>query len=66
MAIAFGVYFLMPNLVLAATTLTIPPLDQLGLMVTGGLAFAIGFRWLLFTINILEFSFEMGNSLTEH
>ncbi|MCW4029571.1 MAG: hypothetical protein NWE92_07990 [Candidatus Bathyarchaeota archaeon] len=66
MAFAFGAYFLMPNLVLAATTLTIPPLDQLGLMVLGGLAFAIGFRWMFSTIKILEFSFDMGNNLTEH
>jgi hypothetical protein len=66
MAFAFGAYFLMPNLVLAATTFTVPPLDQLGLMVLGGLAFAIGFRWMFSTIKILEFSFDMGNSLTEH
>ncbi|MCW4000731.1 MAG: hypothetical protein NWE93_10865 [Candidatus Bathyarchaeota archaeon] len=63
---AFGAYFLMPNLVLAATTLTFPPLDQLGLMVLGGLAFAVAFKWIFSTIQIMEPAFDLGNSLKQH
>ncbi len=63
---AFGAYFLMPNLVEAATTLSVPPIDQLGLMVLGGLAFAVAFKWLFSTIQILEPAFELGNSLKKH
>jgi hypothetical protein len=63
LAFAFGAYFLMPNLIQAASTLTIPPIDQLGLMVLGGVAFAIAFKWLLSTIPIMEVAFDLGNSL---
>jgi hypothetical protein len=63
LAFAFGAYFLMPNLVEAATTLTIPPIEQIGLMVLGGIAFGVAFKWLLSTIPIMEVAFDLGNSL---
>jgi hypothetical protein len=65
LALAFGTYFLMPKLVLAATTLTVPSVDQLGLMVLGGLAFAVAFRWLFSTIALLEPAFDLGSTLKE-
>ena len=66
LAFAFGAYFLMPNLIQAATTLTVPPLDQLGLMILGGLAFALAFRWLISTAKILEVNSKLNNSLRKH
>jgi hypothetical protein len=66
LAFAFGAYFLMPNLVQLAVTQTVPPIDALGLMVLGGLAFALAFRWLMSTAKILEVQSKLNSSLRKH
>jgi hypothetical protein len=66
LAFAFGVYFLMPNLIQIAETLTVPPIDTLGLMVLGGLAFALAFRWLISTAEIIDVQSKLNNSLHKH
>jgi hypothetical protein len=65
LAFAFGAYFLMPNLILAATTQTVQ-LDQVGLMVLGGLAFALAFRWLLSTAKIMDTHNKLNLGLRQH
>ncbi len=65
LAFAFGAYFMMPNLVLMATTLTIP-LDQVGLVILGGLAFALAFRWLISTAEIMDIHGKIDKSLRKH
>jgi hypothetical protein len=63
LAFAFGAYFLMPNLIQIAETQTVPPIDTLGLMVLGGLAFVLAFRWLISTAKILEVQSKLKGSL---
>ncbi len=65
LAFAFGAYFLMPNLVLVATTLTVQ-LDQVGLMILGGLAFAIAFRWLISTAEIIDIQDDLKTDLRRY
>jgi hypothetical protein len=66
LAFAFGAYFLMPNLVEVAVTQTVPPVDTLGLMVLGGLAFALAFRWLMSTAKMLEVQSKLNRNLRMH
>ncbi|MGE5187496.1 MAG: hypothetical protein ACM3JE_00555 [Betaproteobacteria bacterium] len=62
LVLAFGVYFLMPNLIQMATTLTIQ-LDQIGLAILGALAFAIAIRWLVSTAEMLDIQDELKTDL---
>jgi hypothetical protein len=65
LAFAFGAYFLMPNLILFGTTQTIH-IDQVGLMVLGGIAFALAFKWLFSTAKILDIHGKLNKSLRKH
>ncbi|MCL5877371.1 MAG: hypothetical protein M1540_06125 [Candidatus Bathyarchaeota archaeon] len=65
LALAFGAYFLMPNLISLATTLTIE-LNQIGLIILGGLAFAIAIRWLISSAEMIEVNSTLTSSLSEH
>ena len=62
LALAFGAYFLMPNLIQMATTLTIE-IDQIGLAILGALAFAIAIRWLISTAEMLDVQDELKTDL---
>jgi hypothetical protein len=65
LALAFGVYFLMPNLITVATTQTID-LNQVALIILGGLAFAVAIKWLISSTEIIEASSELSTNLSEH
>ena len=62
LALAFGAYFLMPNLIQMATSLTIQ-IDQIGLAILGALAFAIAIRWLISTAEMLDVQDELKTDL---
>jgi hypothetical protein len=62
LALAFGAYFLMPNLIQIATTLTIQ-IDQVGLVILGGLAFAIAIRWLVSTAELIDVQDDLKTDL---
>lgn len=62
LALAFGAYFLMPNLIQIATTLTIQ-IDQVGLVILGGLAFAIAIRWLISIAEMVDVQDELKTDL---
>lgn len=64
LALAFGVYFLMPNLILVATTLTVSA-EQIGLMILGGLALTVAIRWLVSSAEIIEVSSDLSSSLSK-
>jgi NhaP-type Na+/H+ or K+/H+ antiporter len=65
LALAFGVYFLMPNLISLATTQTVE-LNQIGLIILGGLAFAVAIRWLMSSAKIIDVTSKLTNSLKKH
>jgi len=65
LALAFGAYFLMPNLISVATTLTVD-LNQICLMIIGGLAFAVAMRWLVSSAEIMEVNSTLTSRLSEH
>ena len=64
LALAFGVYFLMPNLILVATTLTVSA-EQVGLIILGGLALTVAIRWLVSSAEIIEISSDLSSSLSK-
>ncbi len=53
LAMAFGVYFFMPNLISAVTTFTIT-VEQIGLIILGGLALVVAIRWLVNSAEMIE------------
>jgi hypothetical protein len=65
LAMAFGVTFLMPNLISMATTMTFE-LYQIGQVILGGLAFVVAIRWLTSTAEIIDFASELKESLSKH
>jgi hypothetical protein len=65
LALAFGAYFLMPNLIQMATTLTIQ-IDQIGLAILGALAFAIAIRWLISTAELIDLQDDLKTDLRSH
>jgi len=65
LAMAFGVTFLMPNLLSIATTGAFE-LYQIGLVILGGLAFVVAIRWLTSTAEIIDFASELRDSLSKH
>ena len=65
LAFAFGVYFLMPNLIQMATTQTIQ-IDQVGLAILGALAFAIAFRWLISTAELIDVQDDLKTDLRSY
>jgi hypothetical protein len=65
LVLAFGVYFLMPNLIQMATTQIIQ-IDQIGLAILGALAFAIAIRWLVSTAELIEIQDELKTDLRNH
>ena len=65
LAFAFGVYFLMPNLIQMATTQTIH-IDQVGLAILGALAFAIAFRWLISTAELIDVQDDLKTDLRSY
>jgi hypothetical protein len=65
LALAFGVYFLMPNLLSVASTLTVE-LSQIGLIILGGLAFVVAIRWLVSSVEIIDVNSTLSSSLAEH
>ena len=65
LALAFGVYFLIPNLLSVATTQTVE-LSQVGLMILGGLAFVVAMRWLVVTAQIIDIQSELSTDLAQH
>jgi hypothetical protein len=65
LALAFGAYFLMPNLIQMATTRIIN-IDQIGLAVLGALAFAIAIRWLVSTAELMDMQDDLKTDLRSH
>jgi len=65
LALAFGAYFLMPNLIQMATTRIIN-IDQIGLAVLGALAFAIAIRWLVSTAELIDMQDDLKTDLRSH
>ena len=65
LALAFGAYFLMPNLIQMATTQIIN-IDQIGLAVLGALAFAIAIRWLVSTAELMDMQDDLKTDLRSH
>jgi hypothetical protein len=65
LALAFGVYFLMPNLISVATTLTVT-INQVGMIILGGLTFAVAIRWLISCAEIIDASSTIASSLSDH
>jgi len=65
LALAFGAYFLMPNLIQMATTQIIN-IDQIGLAVLGALAFAIAIRWLVSTAELIDMQDDLKTDLRSH
>jgi hypothetical protein len=65
MALAFGVYFLMPNLISAASTGTVN-LNQIGLMILGAIAFAVAIRWLISSAEMMDVYSSLTEKLTKH
>ena len=65
LALAFGVYFLMPNLIQMATTQTIQ-IDQVGLAILGALASAIAFRWLISTAELIDVQDDLKTDLRRY
>lgn len=55
----------MPNLISLASTLTFE-LNQIGLIILGGLAFAIAIRWLISSAEIIDAHSTLTSSLSEH
>jgi hypothetical protein len=64
LAMAFGVYFLMPNLIKVATTLTVD-IDQVGLMILGGVAWAVAIKWLVSCAKIIDTTSKINLSFKE-
>lgn len=62
LVLAFGVNFLMPNLLQMATTRIIQT-DQVGLVILGALAFAIAIRWLVSTAELIDIQDELKTDL---
>ncbi len=55
----------MPNLLSVALTQTVE-LNQIGLMILGGLAFFVAIRWLISSAKIIEVNSELSAVLSEH
>jgi|WetSurMetagenome_2_1015567.scaffolds.fasta_scaffold95954_3 hypothetical protein len=65
LVLAFGAYFLMPNIVEMATTQTVT-IERVGLAVLGAIAFYVAIRWMLSVVNIFSTAEEIKTNLTEH
>lgn len=65
LALAFGAYFLIPNLIQMATTQTIH-IDQIGLAILGALAFAIAIRWLISTAELIDLQDDLKTDLRSY
>lgn len=65
LVLAFGVNFLMPNLIQMATTRIIQ-IDQVGLVILGALAFAIAVRWLVSTAELIDIQDELKTDLRSY
>ena len=55
----------MPNLISLATTQTVE-LNQIGLIILGGLAFAVAIRWLISSAKIIDVTSKIATSLSKH
>jgi hypothetical protein len=62
LALSFGIYFLMPNLIKVATTQTVE-VNQIGLIILGGLTFAVAVRWLISCAKIIDTSSKINVDL---
>ena len=65
LALAFGRYFLMPNLILTATTRTVQ-LNQIGLVILGFVAFILATRWLISSAKITDVTSKLTTILSKH
>jgi hypothetical protein len=65
LTLAFGIYFLMPNLISIATTQTVT-LNQVGLVILGLVAFIVAIRWLISSAKIIDVSSNLTTSLSKH
>jgi hypothetical protein len=65
LALAFGIYFLMPNLISMAETQTVQ-LNQVGLVILGALVFVVALRWLMSSAKIIDVTSKIATSLSKH
>jgi len=65
LALALGIYFLMPNLISMATTQSIQ-LNQIGLVILGLVAFMVAIRWLVSSAKIIDVTSKLTTSLSRH
>jgi hypothetical protein len=65
LALAFGIYFLMPNLIEMATNGNVQ-LNQVGLVILGALAFVVAIKWLTSSAKIIDVTSKLNVSLSKH
>lgn len=65
LVMAFGIYFLIPNLISIVTTKTVD-ISQVGLVIFGALVFAIAVRWLMSSAIIVDTTSKIATALSKH
>lgn len=65
LAMAFGVSFLIPNIISMVTTQIIE-ISQVGLVILGGVTFAVAIRWLISCAEIIDSTSDISENLSEH
>jgi hypothetical protein len=62
LALSFGVYFLIPNLISVVTTRAVT-VNQVGLVTLGAIAFVVAIRWLISSAQIIDVTSKLNDSL---
>ena len=65
LALSFGIYFLMPNLISMATTQKWQ-LNQVCLVVLGAVTFAVAIRWLMSSAKIIDVTSKLATKLKNY